>query len=451
MVYNSLLKIIKRIYVKMGGNEIDVANMTTIAPVLNLIVDKISAYATMSYVEDELNNKVNVNHSYRYVTQSPSSDIDENTYYLTRATRPTYNYGSCITNKVLYPTANIPAFSSLFKNNQPRVLFYNSYDEKYYLFAATDYYGEFRFTGLDVNNNKLRALSTGYVVYHLYELQNGSWVKTKDTGMYLQRTYDLFDVSPISKTKILYTNVDVSFADGNETFTVTNDSTKQGESDYIYANYFSPSTGEYLGDLDNVDENDIYTFNMKVHRDNQWLVVGQCDFQDILEQFAKLTALATKIDSNQGAANAGMALVVGVDGSVTPQTLSNSHNYSTTEQVVGTWIDGKPLYEKTIIYNNRIIGSPGVNGTTIYSLTNEEIKNITNGIATFGDTGVGVYGTCFIPYVNDASNQFVGLYINTMDNTIVAFQRMNASTLYTENITFTIQYTKTTDTAEVSS
>ena len=25
-----------------------------------------------------------------------------------------------------------------------------------------------------------------------------------------------------------------------------------------------------------------------------------------------------------------------------------SHNYSTDEQVVGTWIDGKPLYEKTI-------------------------------------------------------------------------------------------------------
>ena len=27
---------------------------------------------------------------------------------------------------------------------------------------------------------------------------------------------------------------------------------------------------------------------------------------------------------------------------------SSGHNYSTTEQVVGTWIDGKTLYEKTI-------------------------------------------------------------------------------------------------------
>lgn len=28
------------------------------------------------------------------------------------------------------------------------------------------------------------------------------------------------------------------------------------------------------------------------------------------------------------------------------------HTYSTTEQVVGTWIDGKPLYEKTFEWNN---------------------------------------------------------------------------------------------------
>ena len=28
--------------------------------------------------------------------------------------------------------------------------------------------------------------------------------------------------------------------------------------------------------------------------------------------------------------------------------LEEGHNYSTNEQVVGTWIDGKPLYEKTL-------------------------------------------------------------------------------------------------------
>ena len=28
---------------------------------------------------------------------------------------------------------------------------------------------------------------------------------------------------------------------------------------------------------------------------------------------------------------------------------SSSHEYSTTEQVVGTWIDGRPVYEKLFI------------------------------------------------------------------------------------------------------
>lgn len=31
--------------------------------------------------------------------------------------------------------------------------------------------------------------------------------------------------------------------------------------------------------------------------------------------------------------------------------LSGGHNYSTSEQIVGTWIDGKPLYEKTFSLN----------------------------------------------------------------------------------------------------
>jgi hypothetical protein len=31
----------------------------------------------------------------------------------------------------------------------------------------------------------------------------------------------------------------------------------------------------------------------------------------------------------------------------------STHTYSTTEQVVGTWIDGKPIYEKTISFTNQ--------------------------------------------------------------------------------------------------
>lgn len=33
------------------------------------------------------------------------------------------------------------------------------------------------------------------------------------------------------------------------------------------------------------------------------------------------------------------------------------HTYSTTEQVIGTWIDGKPLYEKTVTFGTVPAGS----------------------------------------------------------------------------------------------
>lgn len=39
---------------------------------------------------------------------------------------------------------------------------------------------------------------------------------------------------------------------------------------------------------------------------------------------------------------------LGIEGTVYDFAGSGGHNYSTTEQVVGTWIDGKTLYEKTI-------------------------------------------------------------------------------------------------------
>ena len=32
----------------------------------------------------------------------------------------------------------------------------------------------------------------------------------------------------------------------------------------------------------------------------------------------------------------------------------SSHTYSTTEQVVGTWIDGKPVYERVIVFQSQI-------------------------------------------------------------------------------------------------
>ena len=47
-----------------------------------------------------------------------------------------------------------------------------------------------------------------------------------------------------------------------------------------------------------------------------------------------------------------------------------AHHYSTSEQIVGTWIDGKPLYEKTIVGNT--LGNSSTT-TTLFTATVEMI------------------------------------------------------------------------------
>lgn len=55
------------------------------------------------------------------------------------------------------------------------------------------------------------------------------------------------------------------------------------------------------------------------------------------------------------------------------------HNYSTDEQVIGTWIDGKPIYQKTIFFNPVMYVS-----STAWSATNEDVSNVENIISGEG-------------------------------------------------------------------
>jgi len=113
------------------------------------------------------------------------------------------------------------------------------------------------------------------------------------------------------------------------------------------------------------------------------------------------------------------------------------HNYSTDEQVVGTWIDGKPLYEKTIY-----VGSGFVSGT----------NNISHNISNF-EKAVKING------VMQKSGQYsrpIGEEINIGDYS-AGVDTVNATTIkliigngiiddnLLDNLAITLQYTKTTD------
>lgn len=56
------------------------------------------------------------------------------------------------------------------------------------------------------------------------------------------------------------------------------------------------------------------------------------------------------------------------------ESVDNQRNYSTEEQRIGTWIDGKPLYRKTILLEN--VELPANGDGTIYELTLMDLSNI---------------------------------------------------------------------------
>lgn len=120
-------------------------------------------------------------------------------------------------------------------------------------------------------------------------------------------------------------------------------------------------------------------------------------------------------------------------------TSPEAMNFSTDEKVIGTWIDGKPLYQKTVD-----CGSLPANST----------KDVPHNISNI-DKIVCSYGTCVnsndktlpLPYVNNGNLSYgVQLEVN---KTNVHFET-KISGLSDYYAYITLRYTKTTDTAVAS-
>lgn len=111
----------------------------------------------------------------------------------------------------------------------------------------------------------------------------------------------------------------------------------------------------------------------------------------------------------------------------------NKHNYSTEEQVIGTWIDGKPLYRKTIKIEN-------VTASSHVDLTSLNIENLCANKIRGNETQYGIiFGNfCW----NNGSKAFFTQYSPFGNDSNLYYNLSNVSFSYLE---FTIEYTKTTD------
>ena len=108
------------------------------------------------------------------------------------------------------------------------------------------------------------------------------------------------------------------------------------------------------------------------------------------------------------------------------------YDYSTDEKVVGTWIDGKPIYQKTINFG---------------TLPNNTFKNVAHGISNFGKL-ISLYGTLDSGSLQsvimfsypDGITYNVGAYVTSTELFIKTGTDRTSDTAFV-----TIQYTKTTD------
>lgn len=108
---------------------------------------------------------------------------------------------------------------------------------------------------------------------------------------------------------------------------------------------------------------------------------------------------------------------------------SDYHVYSTNEKVVGRWIDGKPIYEKTINCGSL----PNNSRKNFASLTNVDLLIYMNGFAY--STG----NSRPLPFSADGANAIRLDYVNG-DLGIVTYSDWSSYTGYV-----TVKYTKTTD------
>lgn len=118
--------------------------------------------------------------------------------------------------------------------------------------------------------------------------------------------------------------------------------------------------------------------------------------------------------------------------------LNPSLDYSTDEKVVGTWIDGKPIYQKTIVTTMPTISTDNV---TAYQEINITDLHVDKGINIFGFVSNGMMLNCAWQPDNGTIYNTRSQFDTNNTRIVVSCNRQSFSGL---DVYVTIQYTKTT-------
>jgi hypothetical protein len=154
-------------------------------------------------------------------------------------------------------------------------------------------------------------------------------------------------------------------------------------------------------------------------------------------QIVKLQAFTSELIANKGALVSGGAFQFDIDGH------GYTENYSTTEMKVGTWINGKPLYKKTLAGSIQAGASGAYLDTVILSVADVAVLNPDQVIRTDGY------------WAEAGSSYFIGSAEMTTFCTFIIYRRDGNKTISLKTqrsgdrnggtYAISIYYTKTTD------
>ena len=125
----------------------------------------------------------------------------------------------------------------------------------------------------------------------------------------------------------------------------------------------------------------------------------------------------------------------------TPYFFGSGESYSTEEQVIGTWIDGKPIYRKVIEVESLICTTVFNESTLIEDTSNINIKS-NRGSVKWGDSIVP------FPFYFDRMDTNTKILIDTScynNKFVLRYSQTSGIQQINIGVSLIIEYTKTTD------
>ena len=200
------------------------------------------------------------------------------------------------------------------------------------------------------------------------------------------------------------------------------------------------TTTFYLVPKETAQEKNIYDEYINTDgTESGWEIIGAVSTSVDLSEYYKKSEVDTLIANKVNTSDLVPSKFIGTKAVIGNQVSSGVggsalHVYSTEEQVVATWIDGRPVYEKSI--DNLQILVPAQDWTTLVDLSDLNADNVfvSKNEIRVGENDLFYFDSYYFRTKFSKPDKCLKYYVTEV-------------TTGTYSCSITIQYTKTTDTA----